>query len=151
MTQTPAETDLYQLVYTSRADVPFRDDALLNLLKRARRYNAAKGITGVLMVHGDLFAQCLEGPKAEVEELFGRIEGDGRHYGVTVLLEQNVSERTFGEWSMGCTRLTESETLRLSTARWEALEQQHSGAGAFSPGFVLLETLWEEHRQTAAA
>lgn len=150
MTQASGETD-YQLVYTSRANVPFRDDALLNLLKRARRYNAANGVTGVLMVHGDFFAQCLEGPRAEVEELFGRIEGDGRHYGVTVLLEQNVPERTFGEWSMGCTRLTESETLRLSTARWEVLERQHSLAGASSPGFVLLQTLWEERKQTAAA
>lgn len=116
----------------------------------ARRDNAVKGVTGVLTVHGSFFAQCLAGPKAEVEELFGRIERDRRHDGVTVLLEQRVPEHTFGEWSMGCTRLTESESLRLATAQWEVAKRQHSEAGAYSPGFVLLQTLWEEHKQTAA-
>ncbi len=140
---------ILQLVYTSRATSRFTDDALLNLLKRARRFNAANGVTGVLMVHDDLFAQCLEGPGAAVGELFGRIERDGRHQGVVVLLEQLSDTRAFSEWSMGCTRLTNSETLRLSTARWEALEQRHLEAGTYAPGFVLLQTLWDDHKQTA--
>ena len=141
---------IMQLVYTSRATSRFTDDALLNLLKRARRYNAANGVTGVLMVHDDLFAQCLEGPEGAVRELFGRIERDGRHQSVAVLLEQLSGARTFSEWSMGCTRLTYSETLQLSTARWETLEQRHLEAGTYAPGFILMQTLWEEHRQTAA-
>ncbi len=150
MTEANSHHHILQLVYTSRATSRFTDDALLNLLKRARRYNAARGVTGVLMVHDDFFAQCLEGPEAEVGELFGRIERDGRHHGVTVMLEQPSDTRAFSEWSMGCTRLTNSETLQLSTARWEVLEERHLEAGTYAPGFILMQTLWEEHRQTAA-
>ena len=150
MTEMNGDHNILQLVYTSRATSRFTDDALLNLLKRARRYNAASGVTGVLMVHDDLFAQCLEGPEAAVRELFGRIERDGRHYGVTVMLEQPSGVRAFSEWSMGCTRLTNSETLQLSTARWETLEERHLETGTYAPGFILMQTLWEEHRQMAA-
>lgn len=135
--------DILQLVYTSHATSKFGDDALLNLLKRARRYNAAKGITGVLIVHDDFFAQCLEGSPMEVAELFGRIEHDGRHHGVVVVLEQRVAERSFPGWSMGCTRVSESETVQLSTVKWEAFEQ---GARAISPGFILLQSLWSSHK-----
>ena len=150
MTEANGDPIILQLVYTSRATSRFGDDALLNLLKRARRYNAAAGVTGVLMVHDDLFAQCLEGPEEAVRELFGRIERDGRHYGVTVMLEQFPGARAFSEWSMGCTRLTNSETLQLSTARWETLEERHLEAGTYAPGFILIQTLWGEHKQTTA-
>ena len=150
MTEANGNHPILQLVYTSRATSRFTDDALLNLLKRARRYNAASGVTGVLMVHDDLFAQCLEGPEAAVRELFGRIDRDGRHHGVTVMLEQFSGARAFSEWSMGCTRLTSSETLQLSTARWEDLERRHLETGTYAPGFILMQTLWDDHKQTAA-
>ena len=149
MTETKGD-HIFQLVYTSRATPRFTDDALLDLLNRARRYNAARGLTGVLMVHDDLFAQCLEGPEVAVRELFGRIEHDRRHHNVVVLLEQLAGARAFSEWSMGCTQLTNSEALQLSTARWETLEQRHLEAGTYAPGFILLQSLWDDHKQTAA-
>ena len=146
MLDKPDARDLLQLVYTSRAAAPFGDDALLNLLKKARRYNAAAGVTGVLMVHGGLFVQCLEGPSAVVEELFGRIERDPRHAHVVVMIEHRVAGWAFPEWSMGCTRVSASETVALSTATWSAFER---GATATSPGFVLLQSLWREHQGSA--
>ena len=150
MTEANGDHNILQLVYTSRAITRFTDDALLNLLQRAQHHNAARGVTGVLMVHDDLFAQCLEGPEAAVRELFGRIDRDGRHHGVTVMLEQFSGARAFSEWSMGCTRLTSSETLQLSTARWEDLERRHLETGTYAPGFILMQTLWDDHKQTAA-
>lgn len=147
MTESEPQSVL-QLVYTSRASVRFSDAMLAQLLVGARRYNAAAGITGVLMVHDGFFAQCLEGPPEEIRELFGRIERDPRHTNVVVMFEHPSARRAFPEWFMGCTRLTDSDVLQLSTARWERLEAQLDRE-TVSPGFILLQSLWRDHKPHA--
>ena len=72
-----------------------------------------------------------------------RIEWDPRHADVVMMVEHRVAGRAFTEWSMGCTRVSMSETVVLSTARWAAFER---GATATSPGFVLLQSLWRGHQ-----
>lgn len=143
------DRDVLQLVYTSHAETPFSERDLADLLTKSRRYNDSRGVTGVLMVHEDFFAQCLEGPPAEVRALFGRIEQDIRHYNVVVVLEHLTNQRVFSEWSMGYAGLSDSEALQISTAKWEGIEQQHAEAGTASSGFILLQTLWNDHKERA--
>ena len=139
-------THILQLVYTSHARRPFSDHELLNLLTKSRRHNTSHGVTGVLMCHGDFFAQCLEGPTSEVDALFRQIEKDGRHHSVAIVFEQLSEGRAFSQWSMGYTGISSSESLELSTAAWEQVEQRHVEAGTSSPGFVLLQSLWDVHK-----
>ncbi len=137
---------ILQLVYTSRSVKPLSDAELLNLLVKARNFNTANAITGVLMCHNDFFAQCLEGPVVETYGLFRRIKEDSRHHDVVLVFDELTEQRVFSEWSMGYTGLSTSESIQLSTANWEKVEQYHSEAGTASPGFVLLQSLWDVHK-----
>ncbi len=137
---------ILQRVYISHAHRDFSDEALLGLLERSRRYNTARGITGVLMCHGSFFAQCLEGPAAEVDTLFGRMERDERHHSVVVVFEQLTEQRAFSQWSMGYTGISSLESLELATAEWEKVEQHHTEVGTPFPGFVLLQSFWDGHK-----
>ena len=91
------------------------------------------------------FAQCLEGPGTEVDILFRRIKDDPRHHSLVVVFEQLVECQAFSQWSMGYTGISGSESIGLSTAAWEHVEQ-HTESGSYSPGFILLQSLWDTHK-----
>ena len=55
----------------------------------------------MLLYHDGNFMQALEGPEAQVRQVYRRISEDPRHDGCIVLIQQPVPERTFGNWSMG--------------------------------------------------
>lgn len=90
---------LTQLIYHSQ---PFGfDDAMLGgILVQARRHNARDGLTGSLIVRGDLYLQLLEGPEAAVMATFARIRQDNRHLQVQLLVAQAVDARLFPDWTM---------------------------------------------------
>jgi len=92
-------TMVTQLIYRSQ---PFGfDDAMLGgILLQARRNNARDGLTGALIVRGDLYLQLLEGPEAFVAATFGRIAADNRHLAVTRISQDSVAARLFPGWSM---------------------------------------------------
>lgn len=93
---------MYFLTYTSRAKSPDLD--LDELLAKARRKNAAHGVTGLLIARGDNFFQLLEGSRAEVLAIFLKIAVDPRHEDIKVLFEVEVENavRLFPSWQMGC-------------------------------------------------
>lgn len=88
-----------QLIYRSQ---PFGfDNAMLaGILTRARHNNRRDEITGALICRQDLYLQLIEGPTAVIDALYSRILGDDRHCDIRLLLSDEVSERTFPEWSM---------------------------------------------------
>ena len=90
---------LMQLVYASR---PFGfDDAMLaGILLDARRCNARDGITGALIVRGDLYLQMLEGPRRAVQGCYARIRGDDRHIEPRKLVDREIKTRLFPGWAM---------------------------------------------------
>lgn len=92
---------LYSLVYVSAARADFPDSALLDLLSVSRELNHRNGITGMLLFKERRFMQVLEGDKPDVRATFDRITRDPRHGDVTTLLEQEIAERDFPEWTMG--------------------------------------------------
>jgi hypothetical protein len=90
-----------QLVYTSTAVKPFSSDDLRTLLLRARRRNAAAGVTGMLLRLDDAFLQVLEGEAEAVHRLFVSIAGDYRHHRILLLLIRGIAERNFPDVSLG--------------------------------------------------
>lgn len=96
---------IYQLVYCSRntigecqvADV---DAEILRILEASRRNNVHDKVTGALLFSAGSFAQVLEGPLAEVEKVFERIQRDPRHADVVVLSVLRSHKRDFADWSM---------------------------------------------------
>ncbi len=91
---------LYQLMYSSQSTSDPTMDALKLLLERARRQNAARGITGALFSVDGVFVQILEGERDVVTQLVAHIREDPRHRRLTVIAEQPITQRVFTSWSM---------------------------------------------------
>lgn len=96
---------MHQLVYVSTAAETFDAQALTRLLSVARRNNRADDVTGMLLYHEGSFFQVLEGDEDAVRRVFHRVEKDPRHRMVTVLMEQPVEARAFGDWTMAFRRM----------------------------------------------
>lgn len=92
---------LLQLAYVSRATAEMDEHALLDLLRTARRANAAAAVTGLLLFRDGAFVQAIEGAEEDVRTVFARIEADPRHHRIRVLYERPATERDFASWAMG--------------------------------------------------
>lgn len=100
---------MIRVVYVSFATVPFSDASLDELLNKSRDNNRRDGITGMLLYRDGDFLQILEGEASAVNETYQRIAKDNRHGRVLVLDESDISQRDFGDWSMGFRRLGRTE------------------------------------------
>jgi hypothetical protein len=100
---------LVHVVYASEATTEFTDKAVRELLERARRNNAALGITGILLLVGRSFFQILEGAPELVTAVFDKIGLDKRHKRVSTLIREPIEKRDFADWSMGLARVTSKE------------------------------------------
>jgi CheY-like chemotaxis protein len=92
---------LHHLVYQSGITTPLGESELLLLLTQSRAFNAAHGLTGVLLYNEREFLQLLEGPKAHVHAVFARIARDPRHTTVVKLADGPILHRQFTQWAMG--------------------------------------------------
>jgi hypothetical protein len=72
-----------------------------SILSSCRANNPSMGITGVLCYSDQSFMQVLEGGRAAVNTLYGQILRDQRHEDVTLLYFEEITERSFGGWTMG--------------------------------------------------
>lgn len=91
------------LVYLSTARTLLADNILLDILKSARKNNAALNVTGVLLYSEGTFIQALEGSDEDVDTIFKKIKNDVRHKNIIVIAEREISKRNFPEWFMGFT------------------------------------------------
>jgi hypothetical protein len=98
-------SDLINLIYGSSATQLMSNDALLELLKKAREKNRRLGITGMLLYRGGNFLQVLEGERDVVIGIYNVIKADKRHHLIELIAERPVSQRGFGEWEMGFVHL----------------------------------------------
>jgi len=85
----------------SNATVRFTDEELEELLTIARQNNSKKNVTGLLIMKGRTFLQCLEGNKTDVDEIFEKIKKDERHDSIVELIEEDDGKRYFPNWWMG--------------------------------------------------
>ncbi len=105
--------DNVRLIYVSRATPLLTYDALEKILQVAQRENAKASITGVLLKHGDMFLQALEGERESVMSLYHRIEQDPRHSACVLLAVQEITQREFPQWSMRLLPASSESALRL--------------------------------------
>lgn len=92
---------LCRLIYKSIAIAEVvSNETLRDLENKAGVSNTAKGITGLLVLTGNVFLQVLEGASEDVTELFGRISSDKRHRRLELITFEPAASRLFDEWGM---------------------------------------------------
>ncbi|MDG1571945.1 BLUF domain-containing protein [Robiginitalea sp. M366] len=100
---------LRRIIYSSQASGELSKRQLLDLLHESRAYNALDGITGVLLHRQGHFLQVIEGESEPVDNLYARILRDTRHQKVSLILDEEVSNRLFSDWAMGCADFDDPE------------------------------------------
>lgn len=113
--------ELHEVLYLSTLapDAPLK--VISDIASRARKANAAAGITGLLVFDGMQFCQQIEGPRKAVLALTERIRQDPRHVDVDILYHGPLVQRRFRHFGLGYTAVDDVEALaRLRDAGAEA-------------------------------
>ncbi|WP_193315071.1 BLUF domain-containing protein [Poseidonibacter ostreae] len=108
---------MFRIMYMSTATRVIPDSELEELLETSRKNNKEKNLTGLLIVKGRTFLQCLEGEKKDVEEVFNKILKDDRHTSIIDLIEEDISSRMFPTWDMGYKNLKIVEDIKSEKIR----------------------------------
>ena len=104
---------LVRCLYASRAVQPLAENVLDDILQQSRKNNQAHGITGLLCFANDVFVQVIEGGRHEVSRLLSAIVRDERNTEVQILLFEEISERCFGNWTMGQVNIAKTNPALL--------------------------------------
>jgi len=104
---------LVHCLYASRVTKGAAASALRGILEDSRKNNSKHGLTGVLISAGDCFIQVLEGGRAQVCETYNTITQDKRHSNVTLLMFEEIAQRSFEGWTMGEVSLDQMNPAQL--------------------------------------
>ncbi len=107
---------LMHLIYSSAATQAFSNEALAELLARARHKNATLGVTGMLLYVDGSFLQVLEGEADAVDTVFRTIAADPRHTQLVTIIREPIPRRGFSDWSMGHPQVTPEELAEIDGA-----------------------------------
>lgn len=105
---------MLRLIYLSRVWRNMTNTQLDAILAESRSNNAKNKITGLLCYGGTSFIQILEGPEAEIINLYARIVNDERHHGCKLLDVHLSSKRIFNNWAMAYVHSSEADFDELS-------------------------------------
>jgi hypothetical protein len=90
-----------RLIYKSTlVEDTFDAGSMDQFARQCATNNAARNITGLLLLSGDRFLQVLEGPVRAVNSLFFTIERDPRHDSVTLITYEQLGPAYFSDWHM---------------------------------------------------
>jgi hypothetical protein len=92
---------MHYLIYVSSAEMLMSSDDLMFLLTECREKNPRVGVTGMLLYKGGNFMQMLEGEQSVIMALYEKIKRDRRHKDVIKILDGQIQQRNFENWSMG--------------------------------------------------
>lgn len=104
---------MIRLIYISSATSWPTEEDLNKLLEQARARNIEKNITGMLLYDNATYMQVLEGDLKDVHEIFEAICNDPRNTGIVKLVEEEIKERDFPDWSMGYKNLKDCSPEEL--------------------------------------
>lgn len=136
---------LQSLVYVSSAVKELSAAEISHLLLRARERNMQYSVTGVLLYIGGNFMQCLEGPSASLDTIYGIIQSDPAHTGLIELIREPITEREFGSWSMGFqTREVQGYVSSPGSDGMFSMLVSPPGQNSSSAS-TLLQKFWEQH------
>jgi hypothetical protein len=107
---------LRSLCYVSRnlISIPDQSSEIDKLVFVARSRNSCLDITGALIATHEFFAQILEGPGVAITELMDSIQRDARHTGITIVMDEAVSDRRFPKWSLAYTGRSHQKTALVT-------------------------------------
>jgi len=91
---------LTRLIYASEPTEALSPAVVQSIVDRARVNNSQMHLSGMLAFDSQHFLQVLEGDRAAVSALFGRIAADSRHRRLELIEVAPASERRFARWSM---------------------------------------------------
>lgn len=113
-----------RLIYKSVATAEVvSNETIRDLAERAAKANSERGITGLLILTGNVFVQVLEGPAKAVNQLFCNIVADKRHRQVQLVSFEPMDQPCFAEWSM---RLVDLYDLPKAARDFMALKYSHT-------------------------
>jgi hypothetical protein len=100
-----------QVVYTSTLTVPSQKRAqfLSDIRAVSQKKNTPRGITGALLIAGDLVVQFIEGSDASLSALLASLRADPRHTGLEIIHDSIVSVPDMPEWAMAIRDMTGAE------------------------------------------
>ncbi len=116
---------LYEILYVSNMAAGTPVTAVADIVSRARRYNQANGLTGLLVFDGARFGHLLEGARSAVFELIERIRLDTRHTDIDMLHYGELAERRFNRFSMGYVPAEQDDALGVLAGKDGAEALQH--------------------------
>ena len=104
--------------YVSRFARPLGLADIDDIIAASERNNPPMGITGSLVIAGELFFQMIEGPAESVDQLYVKIARDPRHDQI-LLLDSEVDdfERMCPDWAMARLDLSQGTSANLAPAR----------------------------------
>ena len=105
---------MHQLIYFSQATASLDGAHLEQLLAQARQFNAAHGLTGILLYGDNQFLQVLEGDAATIHSLYARIRQDPRHHHVVTYADGPIAARAFSDWHMAYHPLVPEQFLEFA-------------------------------------
>ena len=90
-----------RIIYCSQATTDVAPEELIALLDLSRRNNERDGLTGMLLYCSQSFLQVLEGDTTAIDVTYERIRADDRHINLRLLLDAEVAQPLFPNWTMG--------------------------------------------------
>ena len=93
-------TQLIELTYVSEPAQEMSFLGLMRLLYHSYLRNASAGVTGALIFENNRFGQVIEGPKNQIEDLWGKIQKDTRHKNIHLVESKPIKQRSFSKWTM---------------------------------------------------
>lgn len=98
---TRPEFQMLTMFYISESHTPLHlaTNEAKFIARHALPYNDMHEITGTLLFSGTHYAAILEGLSESVDQIYKRIEQDGRHTVLSVLERKSINQRSFADWS----------------------------------------------------
>ncbi|MBK5214413.1 MAG: BLUF domain-containing protein [Flavobacteriaceae bacterium] len=92
---------LYSLCFISNSVRLLQDDELEAFLAISKVHNLVRNITGILLYNEGTFLEVMEGEYDDVLVLISKISRDPRHNQITVMMDQEISNRLFESFQTG--------------------------------------------------
>ncbi len=102
-----------QTIYDSRARSHISDQDIEQITTKAKSYNIANELTGLLYYDDWRFLHVIEGPPAQVAEAMKRITKDRVHHSVKVRLMNRTMVRSFSGWPFGVLSASDLDLRRI--------------------------------------
>jgi len=117
---------LRRILYVSAVTAGTTALDVRSIVSSSTVWNRRHDLTGLLVASEANFAQVLEGRATAMAAVMDRIRRDAHHHDIHVRVDEPVSRRMFGRWSMICIRRDDlaDELRRLHAAPDVVLEDR---------------------------